>query len=298
MAIPEHQLETWTHQGATAQSRTTYATVKKALEDSASPYAAKNFEVFLQGSYGNDTNVYRDSDVDVVIRLDSIFAHDANLLPTDQYAAFESAYPGAASYSYGQFKTDVFTWLVKKFGNTVTLGKKAIFIPAGGGRRDCDVLPAIQFRYYYGFSSAAPSNYAEGICFYLPDGTKIVNFPKQHSTNCTTKHQACNNSFKPTVRIFKNMRNHLVDAKKLQDGIAPSYFIEGLLYNVPNQKFSANRTDTFTSVYNYLVVTDRASFRCANGIHSLLGDHTHVSWPAANCQAYLDALRDLWTNWR
>ena len=71
MAIPESQLDTWSKQGSVAQSRDTYATVKNTLDDSGSPYYVKSLASFLQGSYANDTNVYRDSDVDVVMRLDS-----------------------------------------------------------------------------------------------------------------------------------------------------------------------------------------------------------------------------------
>ena len=44
--------------------------------DSTSPYYPKDFKIFLQGSYKNDTNVYGDSDVDVVIRLDEIYYTD------------------------------------------------------------------------------------------------------------------------------------------------------------------------------------------------------------------------------
>src|SRR5690606_967984 len=70
MPIPESQLETWSHQGSITQSSSTYNTIKSVLEDSATPYAGRNFKVFLQGSYGNDTNIYAESDVDIVIRLD------------------------------------------------------------------------------------------------------------------------------------------------------------------------------------------------------------------------------------
>jgi hypothetical protein len=94
------------------------------------------------------------------------------------------------------------------------------------------------------------------------------------------------------------MRNYLVDKGKLKDGIAPSYFIEGMLYNVPADKFGKTYDDTFTSVFNYLVSTDRSTFTCANGIHTLLQDNSHTSWPAANCQTYLNALRDLWNSWK
>jgi hypothetical protein len=55
MAIPEAQLDTWSHQGSVTQSATTYNSIKNILEAKDSPYSGKNFTVFLQGSYGNDT---------------------------------------------------------------------------------------------------------------------------------------------------------------------------------------------------------------------------------------------------
>ncbi len=297
MAIPESQLETWSHQGSVAQSRDTYAIVKNTLEDTGSPYYLKSFESFLQGSYGNDTNVYRDSDVDVVMRLDSIWYHDANLLPEGQYEAFKRAYPGTADYDLPQFKAEVVKWLGQKF-NGVTVGSKAIFIPGNATRRDCDVLVCARFKYYYRFTSVGDENKAEGICFFLKDGTRIVNFPKQHSDNCTVKHKATNQWFKPAVRIYKNMRNYLVDHNMLRDGDAPSYYIEGMLWNVPAVKFGKSYDDTFVETFNYLINADRSTFKCANGIHALLEEGSHVSWSPANCQAYLDALRNLWNNWR
>ena len=69
MAIPEAELDTWSHQGSITQSASTYASIKRALEAPDSRYAGKHYEVFLQGSYGNDTNIYAESDVDVVIGL-------------------------------------------------------------------------------------------------------------------------------------------------------------------------------------------------------------------------------------
>jgi hypothetical protein len=55
MAIPESQLETWSHQGSVSQSAGTYATIKNALESADAKYTNRDFEVFLQGSYGNAT---------------------------------------------------------------------------------------------------------------------------------------------------------------------------------------------------------------------------------------------------
>jgi len=297
MAIPEAQLETWSHQPAPGPSRTTYAAVKGVLEDAAAPFASKQPDVYLQGSYGNDTNVARESDVDVIASIASTFAHDAATLPQDQYQAFQRAYPTNASYTHNQFKLDVAGWLTQKYGNGVRSDRKALYIPAGQNRRDCDVLPAIEYRYYYQFSAMADQRYARGICFYLTDGTQIVNFPKQHSDNCTAKHQATNSWFKRTVRVYKNMRNYVVERGLLGDGIAPSYFIEGMLYNVPNPMFGNNFGATFVTTLNHIWNANRSEFRCANGIHALLGN-TLVSWPSANCDAYLNALSRLWNDWR
>ena len=61
MAIPEAQLTTWAQIGAQATSKETYATVKLSLDGEDAAYHSKNYNVFLQGSYGNDTNIYRES---------------------------------------------------------------------------------------------------------------------------------------------------------------------------------------------------------------------------------------------
>ena len=75
--------------GAQVTSKDTYATVKLALNAVDTGYAQKDYKVFLQGSYGNDTNIIKDSDVDVVIRLDSIFTYDISALPALQQELFK-----------------------------------------------------------------------------------------------------------------------------------------------------------------------------------------------------------------
>jgi len=99
MAIPERQLETWAHQASITQSSTTYATIKRSLEAGDTKYADKSYEVFLQGSYGNDTNIYAESDVDVVIRLDSIFHYDISALTPEEQTWFKTSFADG-SYAY------------------------------------------------------------------------------------------------------------------------------------------------------------------------------------------------------
>lgn len=141
MAIPNSQLETWSHQGSITQSSTTYQTIRTARLDSKATYASKSFNVFLQGSYGNDTNIYSESDVDTVIRLDSIFRGDVSGLSWEEQQAYHSAFIGSADYTFSEFKQGVVTRLTNAFGtDNVTAGNKAIAVKANGSRRSADVV--------------------------------------------------------------------------------------------------------------------------------------------------------------
>ena len=277
MAIHLSQLETWSGQGAVKTSKDTYATVRAALEDEGAKYKDRDFKIFLQGSYGNDTNIYAESDVDVVIRYDGVFHHNIKELPADEQAAFQAAYPGSGSYSYSDFKSHAIGALKTKFGDSVKPGTKAIKIEASGNRRNADVIVAYEYRRYSKFKSSWDEDHVKGICFFLADWTRVANFPKQHSENLTTKHQATNYKFKPMVRIFKNMRSKMVDDKMIKDGSAPSYYVEGLLHNVPNDKFDGDYQSITRNILQWLSDTpDRSEFVCANEMYYLLRDGFHT----------------------
>lgn len=65
MPIPESQFDIWCKQGSVTQSSQTYQPIKSVLEAGTTAYANTDFEVFLQSSYGNDTNIRSESDVDI-----------------------------------------------------------------------------------------------------------------------------------------------------------------------------------------------------------------------------------------
>ena len=295
MPIPESQLDTWSHQGAGTGSKDTYATVKLALESSDTPYASKNFTVFLQGSYCNDTNIYAESDVDVVIRLDSIYYPDLNGLSPNEKAAYEGDRT-PVTYTLETFRQDVLATLTKRFGSSAKAGKKAIVIEASGSRRKADVIVAALHKTFheYPVKTRPPT---EGILFLTDTGTRIVNFPKLHSAHCTTKHQATASWFKPAVRIMKNIRKRLVDTGQLASGAAPSYFIEGLLYNVPNDQFGTNYSTTIYNALAWVTKADRAKFLCANEQYFLIRDIAHVCWKPADADKFIAAAVTLWNNW-
>lgn len=296
MAIPESQLDTWSHQGSITQSSNTYNSIKATLEARDTPYSAKTYKVFLQGSYGNDTNIYSESDVDIVIRLDDCFQHDLSELPTEQEDAFKATHSDA-TYTHKDFKSDVLSVLSGKYGNDVDSGEKAIAIAASGIRRKSDVIAAIQYRRYHKFLSISDQSYDEGICFYTTSGTKIANYPKQHSENLTAKHQGTSKWFKPMARILKNMRSRLISEDMLEDGVAPSYYLEGLLYNVPNDNFGKSYEDTFVNAINWILDADRSKFVCANEQYYLLFEDSPVTWRTEKCDKFLNAAVELWKQW-
>ena len=297
MGIPESQLDTWSHQGSITQSAATYGTIKNALEDSGTAFSRRDYKVFLQGSYGNDTNIYAESDVDVVIQCNDSYFSDTNDLSPPEQAAYERARIDA-SYSYDQFKQDVFNALWTKFGSDVNSGDKAIAVAANGNRRKADVIAAMQFRRYKRFNVVHDTSYVEGICFFNSRGERIVNYPKQHSESLTTKHQGSGRWLKPMVRILKNMRSRLVRDGKLQAKTAPSYYLEGLLYNVPNGKFGTSYADCFVNAMNWIQNdADKDKLVCANEQYYLLRDGVHTCWPKTDAESFLNAAISCWNEW-
>lgn len=296
MAIGEAQLDIWSKQGSVTQSATTYASIKSVLEDPTSPYYPKDFESFLQGSYGNNTNVYAESDVDIVMLLTSVYYFDLSNMTDKEQAAF-NAQLSPGTYTHAEFKDSVTSWLTAKYGQTVKAGKKAIRMPANGTRRDADVLVASQFRRYTSYTNADVNNFHRGICFWLPDGTRVENFPKLHSANCTTKHQNTSSRFKPMVRIWKNLRNRMVADGKITKALAPSYFVEGMLWNVPDSLFVNSYADTFINCFNWLQTADKSTLTTGSGLHWLVRDNSHTSWPTQDINSFLAEVKTTWTSW-
>lgn len=297
MSIPESQLETWSHQGSITQSSFTYNMIKGALEARDTPYADKNFTVFLQGSYGNDTNIYAESDVDIVIRLDDCFQSDLTQLTEEERVAYKSAFRDA-TYTHVNFRRDVLSVLTEQYGKAVGAGDKAIAIQASGSRRKADVIVAIEFRRYFKFRSSNDSNYVEGICFWNSKGERIANYPKQHMANLTRKHQSTSNWFKPVARVFKNMRSRMVSDGLIKSGVAPSYYIEGLLYNVPREKFGSSYQDCVVNTLNwYQQEASKSELVCANEQYYLLREGFHTCWTQANCDAFIGAAIKFWNDW-
>lgn len=292
MAIPESMLKVWSRQGSTEESAYTYDSIKSVIEANNSPYSHLNPEVYLQGSYGNDTNTIIDSDVDIVICFDRFYHADLKALPSREKASHQEDFI-PADYTFKYLQKNVLDWLIKNLGDGIKLGNKAIFVPGNNGRRDADVLVCIEHRRYVSYRPR-PTHYHSGICFWTKDDRPIINFPKQHRENCTIKHQATFKRFKPSVRIWKSLRYSMMERGILPYSAAPSYFIEGMLWNVPDDKFSPTYQESFANCFNWLVNCDPSTLMCANNLDRLIDDDTDECWNTQDFQRFLDAVRQYW----
>lgn len=298
MSIPESQLETWSHQGAVVTAKKTHESIRKALDSYIWPTGVSKPDVYLQGSYKNTTNIRGDSDVDVVAQLNTTFQSDLSELTYNEQNLYNKAYYDA-TYIWKNFRADVVAALRNYFGPATVddTGNKSIKVIGNSNRLPADVVACMQYRKYKHFSSINNQSYVEGMLFYtLREGRKVINYPKVHYQNGTEKNGKTDSRYKPTIRVFKNARTHLVNKGKIIKELAPSYFLECLLYNVPDVKFDTNHQDTFCNVVDWLQKADMTRFVCQNEQIYLFGN-TPEQWSSSNAKELLGMLVDLWNNW-
>jgi hypothetical protein len=83
----------------------------------------------------------------------------------------------------------------------------------------------------------------------------------------------------------------------IREGLAPSYFIEGMLYNVPPNRFGGTHQQNFFDTLQWIRGADRSTFVCANEQFYLLHESSPMTWRAAQCDAFLAAAARTWDNW-
>jgi hypothetical protein len=283
MAIPESQLETWTHQGAITTAKYTADSIRNALNSYNNWPDNIDYEVYLQGSYRNSTNVRGDSDVDVIAQLNSTFYSNLTELQKKELGLIP------ATYTMNDFKFDVLIALRNYYGQEkINESNKSIKLIPNSGRLPADIIPCCIYRKYRTLNK---NNFIEGISFFTKhDNRQIINYPRIHYDNGVLKHQNSNYSYKPTIRLFKNLRTFI------PGDTIPSYFLECLLYNVPNFKFTSNCQETFCDVVNWLDDSNLDNFICQNEQLNLFGN-TPEQWNKLLTIDFIKKLIALWKNW-
>jgi hypothetical protein len=243
--ISEDQLSSWT-QPAFNNEDEKRASTERMIREAVRGHALLRtlpIDVYAKGSYRNNTNVRRDSDVDVAVEYTGItFSEYGPNTSRDEVwrAQGLQAYSGpfrnavTGTTEINRFKNAVGEALVAAFGpNHVTRHNKVFTVRESQRSLAADVVPCATYRHYW-----SPTNFNEGIRL-LPDrspGFYIHNYPQQHYDRGVAKNEATSRRYKSVVRILKNLENRMV-----ADGVSPvvaSYLIESLVFNAPNSAFS------------------------------------------------------------
>lgn len=187
------------------------------------------YTIYTKGSYPNNTNVRADSDVDVVVECHEVFYYDYESgVIVDP--SIGSPYDGI--WTPARWRSEVDKAMVHTFGSDSVdaTGKIAVNISAvPGSRPSADVIPSF---HYFRFLDAARRTSHEGSCVFDTSGKKIVNWPAQQLQNGRAKNTATGGRYKRFVRALKSAENRLAELDQISD--LPSYFIECLVWNVPN----------------------------------------------------------------
>lgn len=282
MPIPDTILGRWGHHHSGMASKQAHVSIRDALASYTGWPKGTKYDVFLQGSYKNDTNLRKDSDVDIVVQLEARLKPSVAALSEAHLEQSEAHQ--VACKSWRLFRRQVLKALRARYKDDVTPGRKSLKLAKGQIPASADIVVTLR--------------YETGLAFYLPDEHRwVVSYPQQHYENGSKKERTTRSRYKRTLRMFKVARNELVEGRMIGAKTAPSYFIECLLYNVPDRLYGQNVGQTYCDILNWLSAADLREFKCQNGVHELFGQ-TSERWTVDKARAFLGALMHLWEEWR
>jgi hypothetical protein len=286
MSISKTRLETWAKYQQLDVLTKTYNHVINTLEGFKPSDGLTYNNPYLQGSYGNSTHIYGKGDIDVVVELSSVFY--SNLTPTGR------SYLLGGSHDLDKFFNELYLYLVGIYGNErVETGSKTIKIKYEDGKKAVDIVACC---YYKEFIDPDNSNSSYNLGIRLKNGN--INFPKIHKANGEIKMSETDNMLKKYVRIFKNINKKLKNDDQYYN-IIPSYFIECLLFNVPNSKFDTDLVIGFENILNWLneiEAEDLKKFVTQSKLQYLFGLNS-TQWNTCGFYSFISKVDDLNTNW-
>jgi phage tail protein X len=244
-------------------------------------FAGSTVKTYTKGSYPNNTNVRRDSDVDVVVEMHDLayWGFNSNV---DDKSAQGNPYKG--DWTPDRWRSEVVRAMVSVFGasDVDTSGKIAINIKAvPGSRPSADVVPSFLY-YRYNDANRSQKLADQGSCVF-PQGstTKVVNWPQQQLDMGKAKNSATGGRYKYYARALKNAENTLANDGLIDE--LPSYLMECLAFNVPDGVLTRGTLDTgFRDTLSHMWA-------------SLTDGTADQTWVEPNWQKYL--FRDTQQKW-
>jgi predicted nucleotidyltransferase len=289
MALSRDELDKWSERGDPIHAWYSYRIVKESLTEER--LNGMSCEIYPQGSYANKTNIAADSDVDMVIALRSAFYAHKGELSLAEITEYEKYYE-QADRTWHDFRKVVIRALRPDF--FLQEGSKCVKVRSSLIRLPADVLISLDYRYYRSFPSFERQRFVDGVQFYTSNDRKVINYPKRHISACAEKHDRTSSKYRHIVRIAKNARNALIadDASAIKAATSPSYFLESLLWNVPDSCYAGDLAKAYRNVISWLQEnTGRlARMNFPNGMGKLFGDTPDKAWSVASARTIIGAM--------
>lgn len=210
--------------------------IRAALSDYA-PLQGKPYRVYVKGSYINNTNVRLNFDVDIAVEYYGYFFSDLAFDLKGKDKSEVGLTSSTDSYSQDEFKADILSALENAYGlSAVEPGNIAYRVGENKTTLPADVVPSWEYRRYDRIVNGEPV-YQVGTCVFPSSGGRKVNYPAQQLQNGRRKTQETGRRYKKMVRALKKLQTRLVTEGILEDEL-PSYLIECLVYNVPDDRFN------------------------------------------------------------
>lgn len=289
MALPDERIVAWSRRGDPIHARYSYQMVRDTL--AAARLKDMSYAIYPQGSYANKTNIVADSDVDMVIALESAFFPNKEKLGPPELEEYARHYE-ESDLTWHRFREAVFKVLRSNY--LVEEGSKCVKVRSNLIRLPADVLIALDYRYYTSFPSFFGQTFDDGVQFYTSKGAQIINYPRLHIRSCAQKNTSTGGRYRRVVRVAKNARNRLIsdDKTPVKAGSVPSYFLESLLWNVPRRIYRDSLEESYRQVIGWLYKNpgelDGMDF--PNRMGKLFGDAQDAVWNKAKAQAIIDAM--------
>lgn len=273
MKYTEQQLQAWTAPLSKTEEQRAENTIKmiKVAVEGCKELRELDYEVFVQGSFANNTNVRTDSDVDVCIMLKTTFYYD---LPSGKTGEDYNFLPGTVEFN--RYRDLVKEALQDKFGwQYVTDGNKSLKVRENTYHVRADVVPAFQYRNYKYNNSYDSWNYVEGTKLYSKENKEVINYPKVHIEHGKSKNLRTSYKYKKLIRIMKHIKNEMVDVGITDGDKITSFLIECLIWNTPDSVIIGY--NTWTETVKQAIIY----------LYNAIKDGKHVEWGEVSEMLYL-----------
>ena len=257
--------------------------IKRALSAS-SRLQSVQYKVYAKGSYANNTNVRLDYDVDIAVECTEFCYHDVSPGARSQKAEIDAQFHTYdKDYGLRAFKDDIEAALVDFYGRSaVQRGNFALRVREKKTTLPADVVPCCTFKSVTNIDRRGNLTSICGTRLRPDKGDDVTNWPQQQLENGITKNNATNHRYKFMVRALKRLETELVKEGLLKDEL-PSFLIECLVYNVPDDSF------------NHATYMDEMRAVLANIFNATLSDERCTEWVEVNWRKYLFRSSQPWT---